>query len=188
MQATTDKFADVVSTMENSLETHKDKMAAVVQNSADQFDKVIKQNQTTVAGQMQATVEKFADAVATIKETLAALNKSMSEMKDANLNFALDAIDKIEKFNDKTEEVLKKISLALDGFNTDFQGELEKSMRDLKDNMAALLNENTRVAGEHGEHLAALLGKITEKMVEEYGKLADHIADIDRDIFERRAS
>lgn len=170
MQATVAKFADAVSTMENSLEMHKDKVAATVKEFADQLRQIAEQNKNVV------------------NEALASLNKSMSDMKDANVTFTNDAITQIVKFNETTEEILNKISLALDGFNTDFQGELEKSMRDLKENLGSLLNENTRVAGEHGERLAALLGTITEKMVTEYSKLADHIAEIDRDIFERRAS
>ena len=185
MQGVADRFAEIVAQVQSSAED-------AVKDTLSMFNEIMRQQQKDAAEQMKYTANTLSDIAkqnqATVENSLDNVKKSVEKMNDSILNVAINATDSIKQFEGSSKQILDKIGLALDGFNTDFQIELEKAMKELKTNLETMLNKNSEVARKNSEELAAILATVTEKMVKEYQKLADHISDIDREIFERRAS
>ena len=107
-------------------------------------------------------------------------------MQGAILGLSMDTSDKVHKFDEKVEEVLEKISFALDGFNTDFQGEIVKAMTNLQTNLETLVSKNSDIIRDQNEQIAVALGTITKKMAEVYESLAKRVDEIDKEIMARR--
>ena len=162
----------LIQTLEKSFTEHQYKTVAVIQASADRFDDIIEHNKDTVTEQMRELSDKFKESISGIDET--------------TLTFSLNVTNKLTQFDTTVEEILQKIHLALDGFNTDFQNEITDAMTKLETNLEAVLKSNSEISVKQGEHLAVLLGTVHEKMVEGYTDLANQIAELDRELRERR--
>lgn len=185
IQATQEIFEDVI---KQNQESARD----AVQNTLSIFNEIIQRQQEKTKDQIESMSEKLTaiseQNQATVEKSLGKVKNAVEEMNTSILGIAINATDSITQFESTSRQIFDRIGLALDGFNTDFQGELEKAMTDLKTNLETMLNKNSEVARKNSEELAAILATVTEKMVKEYQKLADHISDIDKEIFERRAS
>lgn len=185
MQKSVDNFDEVVAQVQQNA-------TDAIQNTLNMFDEIIRRQQNKTESQMQTLSDRLAEIAKqdqeTVRTALGNVKESIDTMDAKTLEFALNATDRIKQFDNTSQEILNKISLALDGFSADFQTELEKSMTNLTTNLGKMLEKNSEVARKNSEELAAILGTVTKKLVEEYQKLADHIADIDKEILERRAS
>ena len=206
-----DKFLQEIKT---SFNDYQSEIIESMQNSAEKFDNVVIQVQNATKDALKDTLTIFDEVMtaqqaetekhmqkfskelntiaeqdkATVHDALNEIKNAIAEIGEQTLKFSVNTSSNVQILDDTIEDVLNKISLAMDGFNTDFQRELEKAMTDLKTNLEKMLEKNSEVARKNSEELAAILATVTEKLVEEYSKMADHISEMDREIFERRAS
>ena len=181
MQRAAENFDEVMTHNQNTL-------AAQIQNSADNFGKILKQNQKFLSAQMMATATNFDKVSEKMEATIMSLRESLNKLDEMTLNVSTNVTDNVTNFSQTAEDVMNRIGAALDGFNTDFQNELQDAMSQLK----ASFETVTKMHGEQGrlaaEQLAAALGEITKRMVGNYNALVDRIAEVDRLIVERRTA
>lgn len=173
----------ILRSIEESFCRHTENLHDALQDSADSLSDIIQQNQEDLSKALRDITAKNQSLV---DEALTKLNASINAVQGAILKLSMDTSDKVQKFDEKIEEVLEKISFALDGFNTDFQGEIVKAMTNLQNNLETLVSKNSDIIRDQNEQIATALGTITKKIAEVYESLAKRVDEIDQEIMARR--
>ena len=183
LQESTNSFSDIV-------QQNQDAAKQSIDDTAKMFSELIEKHQTETLLQLDDLSDALREITSKnqrlVDEALEKLNASITAMQGAILGLSMDTSDKVHKFDEKVEEVLEKISFALDGFNTDFQGEIVKAMTNLQTNLETLVSKNSDIIRDQNEQIAVALGTITKKMAEVYESLAKRVDEIDKEIMARR--
>lgn len=164
------------------LQKFKETSNEMVQQSQDMIEKFSNTVDVQIKKLMEAQETKMTEEMDIIGNNLTELNDMI---KTCNTNFYLTTTDKLDKFDQVTEQTLKAISTALEGFNADFREAISDSITALNEQFTTIA-ESTGQQGEKAvQTLAGTLAEISEKMVDNYEHLVEKIEEVDRLIASR---
>ena len=160
----------------------------VADNLKDIHSTLVANQQEILTGIKNSFDNHTAQMITTTQTSMNNLRESMNNLNDTTLKVSVDMSDKVKHFDESVEQAMNQIGMALDNFNTDFRDEIEKAMKNLQVSFETI----AKATGEQGEvavkNLAAVLGKITERMVTNYTTLVDRIEKVDEILASRRSA